>query len=392
MPKDSLATSLSGSKSNNDLLGINFGDSTFPSTETNPSLQGKSGSVSDSDLFAAFDGKSGQVNSVKDEEDDFFNQKAPDMTKKLDTNSILKLYESSNPSTNFFNPIATMTPQPTSLNQQLPFGMQINNSVQTQQSFGTFNRPLVPGLIQQPVASSGFPDAAPVNSEVCSSSLSYFLIPIFFPLDIVSFRSSWCCYESFLSFESHSPNLSNGRIRRYSTCWRCTAGKMKKDPDAVSNMHLLQISQQLGSLQMDSKLINNWLGTNLSTSSAKAPQLSVAPPAADLFSGLTGGFNKSQNLFKEPVLPVPVTSVNPFLTQIAPATATNDTFIENNFASFPASSLDSTVAPSASSFTSQSQSDFGNLNWANFSQTPAIPTGGPSVPTSSVLPSTDLWQ
>lgn len=180
MPKDSLATSLSGSKSNNDLLGINFGDSTFPSTETNPSLQGKSGSVSDSDLFAAFDGKSGQVNSVKDEEDDFFNQKAPDMTKKLDTNSILKLYESSNPSTNFFNPIATMTPQPTSLNQQLPFGMQTNNSVQTQQSFGTFNRPLVPGLIQQPVASSGFPDAAPVNSEVCSSSLSYFLIPIYF--------------------------------------------------------------------------------------------------------------------------------------------------------------------------------------------------------------------
>lgn len=168
MPKDSLTTSLSGSKSNNDLLGINFGDSIFTGTGTNQSLKANAGSASDSDLFAAFDGKSGQVKTVKDEEDDFFNQKAPDMTKKLDTNSILKLYESSNNSSNFFSPIATMTSQPTSLNQQLPFGMQAGNPVQTQQPFGTFNQPLVPGISQPSVASNGLPGSLLANSSIPS--------------------------------------------------------------------------------------------------------------------------------------------------------------------------------------------------------------------------------
>lgn len=154
---------------------------------------------------------------------------------------------------------------------------------------------------------------------------------------------------------------------------------------------MLQVDQQLGSLQMDSKLINNWLGTNLTTSLTMAPPISTAPATSDLFSGLTSGMNKSLNLIKEPV--VTNTQANPFLAPISSVPATNKTVVEDNFASFPASFLSDAALPSgANSFPSQSQSDFGNLNWANFSQTPAIPTGGHPVPPSSVLPSTDLWQ
>lgn len=175
VPKDSLTTSLSGSKSNNDLLGIDFGDSTFTGTGTNQSLKANASSASDSDLFAAFDGKSGQVKPGKDEEADFFNQKAPDMTKKLDTNSILKLYESSNTSSNFFNPIAPMTSQQTSLNQQLPFGMPVSNPVQAQQPFGIFNQPLVSGMTQQSAVSSGLAGMANslTTTQVCHTHLKY---------------------------------------------------------------------------------------------------------------------------------------------------------------------------------------------------------------------------
>lgn len=155
MPKDSPA-SLSGSKSNNDLLGINFADSALVGSVNNQSLKGNTGSASDGDLFAAFDGKSS--NSAKDEESDFFNQKAPDMSKKLDTDSILKLYESSNISSSFFNQIPAMTAQQT--HQQLPYGMPTMNAVQAplqqQQPFGTFNQtPLVPSLMEPPTAQNG---------------------------------------------------------------------------------------------------------------------------------------------------------------------------------------------------------------------------------------------
>lgn len=171
MPKDLPSFSLSGSKSNNDLLGINFADSTLISVGNDQSLKCNTGSASDSDLFAAFDSKS---KSTKDEEADFFNQKAPDMTKKLDTNSILKLYESNNTS-NFFNPMPAMTQQNQSSNQQLLLGLQTNQipaPVQQAQAFGNFSQmPLVPGIMPQHMSGGIVPASVPINNlpvtQVC---------------------------------------------------------------------------------------------------------------------------------------------------------------------------------------------------------------------------------
>ena len=160
VPKDSPTLSLSGSKSNNDLLGINFGsaDSGLLDNNNQSNLKGNTGSASDGDLFAAFgeSGKSNQAKSAKDEEADFFNQKAPDMSKKLDMNSILKLYDS-NPSTGTLFGAPAMNPQQAQLNQQqLPYGLQTLQTNPIQQPFGTFPQgSSAPGLIQQPLMPGG---------------------------------------------------------------------------------------------------------------------------------------------------------------------------------------------------------------------------------------------
>ena len=153
------------------------------------------------------------------------------------------------------------------------------------------------------------------------------------------------------------------------------------------------MNQQLGSLQLDNNLINNWLGTSLSTNSSSSTSAiapSLNPLTSDLFSGLNGGLSKVQSQPTEPA----VTSANPFLAPTSSATAANGTFSQSTFGSFstsfPSGHSDTPATPAVPT---QNQSDFSNLNWANFNQVPAIPTGGPSTVPSSVLPTTnDLWQ
>ena len=162
------------------------------------------------------------------------------------------------------------------------------------------------------------------------------------------------------------------------------------------------MNQQLGSLQLNSHLISNWLGTSLSsaastmtpltTSVSSTPTVPSSVATSDLFSGLNGSLSKSQQV---PESIAPVTSANPFLPSTPSlTTSTNGMFNDSTpFASFPTSFPGDTsqqTAP-ASSLSQSNQSDFGGLNWANFNQ--PIPTGGPSsIPPASVLPSSDLWQ
>lgn len=112
-----------GSKPSTDLLGLN-------SSSTTPSIKSNASSVTDDDQFDAFVScapvatkQDDLVNttttttpaSKTSEEEDFFNQKAPEQ-KKLDKESILKLYETSSnlnqPQANLFNlnSSTTLTP------------------------------------------------------------------------------------------------------------------------------------------------------------------------------------------------------------------------------------------------------------------------------------------
>lgn len=166
VPKDSATLSLSGSRSNNDLLGINFGsaDSGLLDNNNQSNLKGNTGSASDGDLFAAFgeSGMSNQAKSAKDEEADFFNQKAPDMSRKLDMNSILKLYDSS-PST---GTLFGMNPQQGQ--QQLPYGLGLQTNP-IQQPFGSFPQgSTAPCLIQQPLMPGGglLPTGTPLGQSL----------------------------------------------------------------------------------------------------------------------------------------------------------------------------------------------------------------------------------
>lgn len=157
------------------------------------------------------------------------------------------------------------------------------------------------------------------------------------------------------------------------------------------------MNQQLGSLELNSHLISNWLGTSLSAvTSVSIPTVPSSVGTSDLFSGLNGSLSKSQQV---PESTAPVTSGNPFLpstpsltqsltTSSTPSLTTSSTNgMFNDTASFPSFPGDRPQQMAPSSLP-PNQSEF---NWANFNQ--PIPTGGPSsVPPASVLPSSDLWQ
>lgn len=156
------------------------------------------------------------------------------------------------------------------------------------------------------------------------------------------------------------------------------------------------MNQQLGSLQLNSHLISNWLGTSLSSSASTMTPLSTSVSSiptvpssvatCDLFTGLNGGLSKNQQVSESVA---PVTSANPFLPSTSSLTTSNGML--NDATSFPSflGNNPQQMAPATSSLSQSNQSDFGN--WANFNQ--PIPTGGPSsIPPASVLPSSDLWQ
>jgi hypothetical protein len=100
VPKDVAKNSVTGSsKSSSDLLGLGLDFSSPTSDHAAASVT--STPVLDEDPFDAFVSASKSTNtpsakpvSLADEESDFFNQKVPD--KKLDRDSILKMFDNSN--------------------------------------------------------------------------------------------------------------------------------------------------------------------------------------------------------------------------------------------------------------------------------------------------------
>lgn len=148
------------------------------------------------------------------------------------------------------------------------------------------------------------------------------------------------------------------------------------------------MSSQLASLQLDTKLINNWLGTSLSTTAPSFAPSTLTPASTELFP-LNGSPNKVQPAMEHVA---PVTSANPFLPSFT--SGTNGSYSDSGFAaSFPTDGSGIQSASTTSSHPLKNQSDFTNSNWANFNQAPAIPTGGASESTSSVVPPPiDLWQ